>query len=268
MGRLGGELLQGSRSNAARSVYSTELPSLRLSMTQCPRRHRLVSFAAMCTLIACTGSTPGDAAAAAARQQARQKLLVTEIRRDLAGSVVPIPWNQSEVAYDSEPSAMVPGLEYHWATYRSREVTHAFASSVVGTMGSTSRVIHTAQDWASLAGPWRPRSVSSAIRACVELVHLTHERVPHARGHVLLQHAPASQWPLLGDSARVWRHVRDTTGVTLPALGDSTWRISLWMVEPSPFVLVWRYRCVLPAGSTARSRDAVLVATDSILRTG
>lgn len=95
--------------------------------------------------------------------------LVAALQREIASADVPATPDTSKIARRTEGSKVVPGLSYHWATYRPADMPHGLAFALVAQRADSLRVVEGADDWGRVVAGWAPRDSAEAREACIEL---------------------------------------------------------------------------------------------------
>lgn len=175
------------------------------------------------------------------------------------------PLTISRVEFETRASTAVPGLVYHWASYRPAWIAPSLpVYSVVGEREGRLFLIANPTTWSILVHGWVPTDEQSATRACSDLLTGLARNGPHG-GPVLLENRVAADSVLLPDeSDRIWRSVTEPTSVRSPSNGRPRWEVLLWAVQRGPDRQVTRFRCALPGTPTSGAEGAQVDVIDSI----
>lgn len=221
---------------------------------------RILSIALLASL-ACSPSG-GDAITTTAGASDIRRELEAELRRLVAGSIVPITIDSSRVIYHEFPSRIVPGLTYLGAYSVPREVPHGTPYAIAALRGGAARVIRRPSDLGVVIGDWRPRSEHDAVSLCAEAARFgTDQRDRFAPPFVI----GATDDTLPSFLSNMDELRRRTTAPRVEAAGGNgdAWTVTMWVVERG---ITHSYRCALR--SNARGSTIELVVVDSIPEVG
>lgn len=202
------------------------------------------------TLVSMVACQSGDSRSSSATpNSAIHALLISELREKARRSDISDTVRDDEVEFrPAVPSAILPQVDYHWATYHSQRLSHGSASAVAGRSQTMARIIRTADDWAMLRGSWRAASPDQAEAACVELASLLLYGGPLPRS-VRVSAADTSDL----DPSEVKRLRRLLGKDSLPSIvldADSSWLVSEWLVHPTRRTIANRIACRVNARSS------------------
>lgn len=195
----------------------------------------------------------------AADAQEVQELLLEQLRQQVDQTDPGLSVDSSAVRVTMYTSTVVPGLRYYFAAYRPEEISHRYYAAVAGSRDGTPQLIRAEADWATVTRGWSPSTAATAIKACEELYVTTKTRSP---AEVSFITKDATTFPSLLPTEV--GQVRDR--VELPRatqIGQNTWQVVFWVVQPRTPRGAVKYRCLIPAAQQGGS--VVLAAMDSVV---
>lgn len=193
-------------------------------------------------------------------------LLIAEIRQRSQTPPFAFSVTDSAVEFAEEPSAVFPGVTFIWATYRSRQVWHAFVSAVGGVRGDSARVIKNTADWWAFAPVGKPLNEGALADACRELVHVT-RGMSHMDGTRLYNPMARNPEFLPEEEKTVRRRTgHEAYSIQLRPEPDSVWLIRAWLVRPTEQVLATRYECAIPPTHVPDGPIPRITVLDSVPR--
>jgi hypothetical protein len=219
-------------------------------------------------LVASLGAcaAPGGQTGTNRAHEARD-VLVAELQRQSRITQFPFNVDTAKVEYTMRPSAVVPGLMYQWATFRSSQVSHSALVAVAGALGPRNRLIKGPGDWLGLVDTWRPKDGAEAMNACAEIVQLTLTRNPHNPPTVFVGGGFSRPDLLAADTTAILTRAARPR-ITQAGRGDEAWHVDLWMINPSLDRVATHYRCAIAGGGPGVPSGVVLTPIDSIMRVG
>lgn len=180
-----------------------------------------------------------------------RSLLYADLRAQMSRSAFAVSWDSTRVNLTTEQSRVVPGLQYHRATYSIPELSHGFAYAIAGSLGDLHRVFRSPADWASIVSTWRPGGEREAVQGCSELIQ-TVGADPDPRRRPRVVHDSIALREGMGHRP----HMDGSPKITGQDRGVS---VLLWVAESG---IMRRYSCTLSwvAGPLAAS----IVVVDSL----
>jgi hypothetical protein len=195
-----------------------------------------------------------------------RQTLLEDLRRQVGTELPRVEVSDSAVRYEVEESGAVPSLTYHWARWSEPDTydTPSFGAVVAARLKEY-RVVKSASDWWSVMGVWRPLGETDAAEACLELLHVLHDRGAEGNTTFLAQKWSARFLVLPWEQQQVWAVADDSIHIEAPTSEDRTWRTTAWFVGVKRELVAGRYRCTIPSGHDG-DRGVELVLLDSITR--
>ena len=204
-------------------------------------QHLLVCLGVSLALGGCSTTRSRGIGAEAQARDSVIALVMRELTRQLAGMHVAVRLDSSRIEWRDEASRVVPGLAYHWASYRPVDMTHVYAQAFAAHHGTAAYLIRDADDWSVAAGDWRPATAAEAQVACLELAR----SAGRGRDPELLAIPVSQARSEIGGMppelcAQAARALKDSVVVSAPVDPNGRWVVEMWVFEKGRTT---QYRC-------------------------
>jgi len=189
-------------------------------------------------------------------------LLLRDLSQQLAASDVAVNLDTAAIKRQEIASQALPGLAFHWATYRPQGVPHGYVAAVVGVRDDSAVSLRTAADWSRLMGSWRPSTREQARTACLELTRATGQGRDPERPGIPVSQASSEIRAMPQELQRLAiRALRDSTRVSPPGTQSTEWLVEMWVFEAGRTT---RYRCELGGNGRTTTRLTALDAIEGV----